>query len=66
MLLSKRSGITREVFIELLSWQFDGFYILDKNGYRYYDIFEAGEFFDKEDNPERGTKLVLCNKSEAS
>lgn len=58
----KRSGMTRQEFIDLVSTLFDGYYLLEDAGYHHFDINQIGPLFDQEDDPERGSTVVFANR----
>ena len=58
----KRSGISREIFVELVTRLFNSYYILDDNGYQAYNIDQIGSLFDEEDHPQKGTNVVFANR----
>ncbi len=58
----KRSGISREEFLSLVSGMFDGYYLLGNDDYQYFEVDQIGDLFDKEDDPERGSTVVFANR----
>lgn len=58
----KRSGVSREDFIDLVTDLFAGYYLLTDSGYKYFPIDDIGPFFDQEDHPEKGANIVLANR----
>lgn len=58
----KRSGLSRNEFVDLVSSLFDSYYLMDEDGYQAYDIDQIRQLFDKEDHPQKGATVVFANK----
>ena len=58
----KRSGVSREEFIELVTGLFAGYFEISNNVFHYHGIDEIGTFFDEQDDPQKGSTVVLVNR----
>lgn len=58
----KRSGVAKQEFVELVSGLFSKYYLVSDSGYTHHAIAEISKLFDQEDDPEKGTTVVLANK----
>ncbi|HEB56202.1 MAG TPA: FkbM family methyltransferase [Gammaproteobacteria bacterium] len=57
----KRSGIDKDEFSELVSGTFNKFYALEESNFYEHDITSIGDYFDKHDDPDGGSAIMLTN-----
>ncbi len=58
----KRSGVTKQAFLELVGDLFTGYFVNEVGKFQYKDMGSLGDFFDEQDFPDKGSTIVLCNK----
>lgn len=57
----KRSGVSQEYFVELMSSVFKNFYSIEPGVFKEHDIFEIGDYFNKYSGPGEGSTVMLYN-----
>lgn len=57
----KRSGIDKDQFSELVSSMFNKFYAFEESNFYEHDIASMGDYFDKHDDPDGGSAIMLTN-----
>lgn len=58
----KRSGMSRDEFIALVTELFNGYYVDTFPGHEFHSIASIGEYFDSLDHPQAGSSVVLVNR----
>jgi len=59
----KRSGVSKQEFIDIVSALFSGYFVSVGGKFIYYAMSSIGAFFDEQDAPGKGSTIVLCNKT---
>lgn len=59
----KRSGVTREEFMALVTSLFGGYFVNQSGKFVYKGMDSLGGFFDEQDDPHKGSTIVLSNKN---
>ncbi len=57
----RRSGIDKNEFSELVSGMFNKFYAFEESDFHRHDIDSIGDYFDKHDDPDGGSAIMLTN-----
>lgn len=60
----KRSGISRQEFLDLVAGLFSGYFVYENGKLNYFPMDNLGSYFDEQDGPHRGSSIILCNKPE--